>query len=500
MSTPGPDTGALPDPSEYFGIDERRLMNAEVSVSVGGERGTPDVTLEVELFDGPTESFPLPDRFFDGSGPSIDEEGLARWLGIETHGVPMSPVPLTFGPPSPVGLTDEPEPGDGADDGAGEAWRLVRPGDGFVAPVERMSLGRFPGYEANEAMMAGVEGGAVAGAVATDAGAGGAGPDTPEVDGAEATTPEAFDAAVATHDEQSAWGCLSWLAGWWGIAAVVGALLLGALAYVAFDGSDGGGDTDTEGAVPPAGQEEESAEDLLRRATEALIEAGQSAVYDQELLIDNPAGVTTVTAEGEVDLAAGDAQAIVEAEGSSLDTYLSDMVYRFDNGAGWVEAAPGELATDEEVTELGLGNLGIGEPMSPVASAYLAHAAEDVVELYAGEYQGTAVLPVTGAGEVHVDNWARSVYGRPQDELAGLGVELELRPVISDDEFITIEITTKVVFDDAIPFLVDDPEAEQLEGITLTNRTDYTLQAEPVVLPARDVQAQSLSSFLDQYR
>jgi hypothetical protein len=269
---------------------------------------------------------------------------------------------------------------------------------------------------------------------------------------------------------------------------------------VAFDGSDGGGDTDTEGAVPPAGQEEESAEDLLRRATEALIEAGQSAVYDQELLIDNPAGVTTVTAEGEVDLAAGDAQAIVEAEGSSLDTYLSDMVYRFDNGAGWVEAAPGELATDEEVTELGLGNLGIGEPMSPVASAYLAHAAEDVVELDAGEYQGTAVLPVTGAGEVHVDNWARSVYGRPQDELAGLGVELELRPVISDDEFITIEITTKVVFDDAIPFLVDDPEAEQLEGITLTNRTDYTLQAEPVMLPARDVQAQSLPSFLDQYR
>ena len=100
-----------------------------------------------------------------------------------------------------------------------------------------------------------------------------------------------------------------------------------------------------------------------------------------------------------------------------------------------------------------------------------------------------------GAGAMPVDNWSRAVVGRPQEELSGFGIRLTVRPGVDNKT----TITAIVELDDAIPLLGDDPEAESLRGITLTNRSEFTEVGMPVDLSARDADRQELQAFLRQF-
>ena len=99
---------------------------------------------------------------------------------------------------------------------------------------------------------------------------------------------------------------------------------------------------------------------------------------------------------------------------------------------------------------------------------------------------------MAGAGATHVDNWSRAILGRGQADLSGIGVRLRITPRVQSGT----EITLTLELEDAIPLLGDDPEAETLRGITLTNRSVFTELGSPVTLDAREAQRQDLEVLL----
>lgn len=324
-------------------------------------------------------------------------------------------------------------------------------------------------------------------------------PDRPRPDNDVDVAPEedlpviAVDNRVALVDEPppDSSGCLTSIVMRWIAVGVAAGVAIVILILMLMSGSDGSTEPEATGTA----QVEETAAAVLQPATQGLLDARTAEVEQMFTIAGNAAGDTTMTAVGIVDFESGDAQSTVEAEGTSLQTYVSETMYAFDAGSGWVEAAPGELNENEDVLRLGLGAFGIGEALNPLAIAYLADAAEEVEEVADDVFEAVAVLPVEGAGAMPVDNWSRAVVGRPQEELSGFGIRLTVRPSVDNK----MTITAIVELDDAIPLLGDDPEAESLRGITLTNRSEFTEVGMPVDLSARDADRQELQAFLRQF-
>ena len=152
---------------------------------------------------------------------------------------------------------------------------------------------------------------------------------------------------------------------------------------------------------------------------------------------------------------------------------------------------PGELNDNQEAEAAGLNSFGIGEAMDPVGVVSLLEAAEDIEQTGEGQFTASVTLPVDGA-----DAMIESVYGRPQDELEGLTIPIDVD--IDDDGAIRVVVVYD--FDAAMSFLDDDPQASALAGIKLRNRTRYLRPgADPAIL-GPDSAARDLATLLDQLR
>ncbi len=570
MGDPHDPTDPLPGLAQALDLDPGRLAHARVVLAVEGEHAAPEITLRIELFDGPTRTLLVPERFIDDRGPSVDVRGLLDWLGLEND-MPTPRIPLVHGAPAAVEDAAE------GTEAPSDRWLLVRPGEYRGPRAEAMTLGTFPGEELAGATLAGAitppptpswddpdswpdtleawledldarlqwdprltaaDYRALYGGVDSQFNLGEAGywdPKTDSVDPAmeEALrireVPGAFPApealpdaaadqpaadtsdddlplipidnrvAIEAEPEPSLSGCVGFLVTRWVLVGGLGVIVVVALLLLFLSRSDdssdpvSAGDPTVEAADPAEPAEpEESAADVLRRATDELLDARAAEVEQSFSVAVNGTVETDVAATGTIDFDRGDAQSTVEVEGTSIATYLDEMVYAFDPGTGWVEADPGELNENEDAVRLGLGAYGIGEAVNPIAVAHLAAAAEQVEEVEDGVLEGEATLPVTGPGAMHVDNWSHAVIGRGQEELAGLGVRLRFEPRVQSGTQITLDLA----LDDVIPFLGDDPEAGSLRGIALTIRTLFTPVTQRPDLSARSADREDLLVFI----
>ena len=158
-------------------------------------------------------------------------------------------------------------------------------------------------------------------------------PDRPRPDNDVDVAPEedlpviAVDNRVAIVDEPppDSSGCLTSIVMRWiavGVAAGVAIVILILMLMSGSDGSTGSTEPEATGTA----QVEETAAAVLQRATQGLLDARTAEVEQMFTIAGNAAGDTTVTAGGVVDFESGDAQSTVEAEGTSLQTYVSETM------------------------------------------------------------------------------------------------------------------------------------------------------------------------------
>ena len=319
--------------------------------------------------------------------------------------------------------------------------------------------------------------------------------DPTEGEADENTIDVEFDNTIAIVDDSAAdrealrWGCLGQIARHWGLA-LAGLVVLVIVSFVAFQvlGGDGG---ETEDATDVGA--EATPEELLERATQELLD-GRSAEVEQTFTVSNAQGETPVSSVGAVDFASGESRLEVDVtavappadDRSLLEVVITPDSYSFrlrlpepqppDLPASvqdWVQAAPGEINDTPEVGQAGLGYVGIGEALDPAAIVRLVQSLTDVTAVDRGSQtsiEGTATLPVTGEGSESLDNLTNAMFGHPQSDLRGVRLQTEV--VLGDGE--TIQIKVVADLEEAIPVLQEDPDVENLRGITLTNVLELT--------------------------